>query len=121
MVNGRLWTKHEDDYLRECYRLPGNSVKSIATFLGRTEYAVTSRVAYLHLTKTAYFMTNILTPREIDVCNLLIQDLTYSQIAQELGVAKSTIVTHAKSIYAKNYVNSRKQLKEKYNESRTNS
>ena len=120
MGNRKLWTKHEDEYLKECYRLPGNSVKSIAAFLGRTEQAVTSRAAYLHLTKTPYYMTNIMTDRELDVCNLLLQDLTYEQIGKELGVAVSTIVTHVKSIYAKHYVNSRKQLKEKIYESKIN-
>lgn len=117
----KLWTREEDNFLKDCYAEPGNSIKFIATKLGRTERAVTGRAAYLHLIKTPYFMTNIMTPRELDVYNLLLQDLTYKQIAQELGVAVSTIVTHVKSIYGKHYVNSRKQLKEKHNESRINS
>lgn len=120
MIKGKLWTKHEDDFLKECYRLPGNSIKYIATFLCRTEQAVTSRAAYLHLNKVPYYMTNILTPREIDVCTLLLQDLTYEQIGKELGIAKTTVVTHVKHIYQKHYVSSRKELKEKFYEGKIN-
>lgn len=122
MVNGKLWTVDEDEYLKDCYSKPGGaSTKLISRKLNRTEQAVTSRAAYLGLNRIPYYMTNDLTPREFDVYGLLLTDLTCQQIATELGVAKSTVMTHVKSIYAKNYVNSRKQLKEKHYESRIDS
>jgi DNA-binding CsgD family transcriptional regulator len=117
----KLWTREEDNFLKDCYAEPGNSIKFIATKLGRTELAVTSRAAYLCLNKTSFYMTNLLTPRETDVFELLLTDLTLEQVAKKLSIARCTVETHAKSIYAKNYVHSRKQLKEKHNESRINS
>ena len=48
-----------------------------------------------------------LTTREIEVLRLLVQGLTYAQIADKLIVSKRTVNAHATSIYSKLGVTSR--------------
>jgi DNA-binding CsgD family transcriptional regulator len=50
-----------------------------------------------------------LTKRELEVLVLLVQDLTYLQIAQQLGLQLPTVNTHVQSIYRKLGVRSRVQ------------
>lgn len=48
-----------------------------------------------------------LTGREIEVLRLLVQGLTYAQIADQLVVSRRTVNAHATSIYSKLGVTSR--------------
>jgi DNA-binding NarL/FixJ family response regulator len=48
-----------------------------------------------------------LTAREVEVLRLLVQGLTYAQIAERLIVSQRTVNAHASSIYSKLGVTSR--------------
>jgi DNA-binding NarL/FixJ family response regulator len=48
-----------------------------------------------------------LTPREIDILELIARGLTYDEIAAQLSIALGTVQNHIKSIYRKLAVNSR--------------
>ena len=50
-----------------------------------------------------------LTPREIEVVNLLAFGFSYVQIAQQLGVTVNTLKTHLKRAYRKLKVHNRTQ------------
>jgi DNA-binding CsgD family transcriptional regulator len=50
-----------------------------------------------------------LTKRELEVLVLLVQELTYVQIAQQMGLQVTTINTYVQSIYRKLGVRSRVQ------------
>jgi DNA-binding NarL/FixJ family response regulator len=50
-----------------------------------------------------------LTKRELEVLVLLVQELTYLQIAQQMGLQVTTINTYVQSIYRKLGVRSRVQ------------
>lgn len=50
-----------------------------------------------------------LTVRELEVLRLLVQGLTYAQIADQLIVSRRTVNAHATSIYSKLGVTSRAQ------------
>jgi DNA-binding NarL/FixJ family response regulator len=50
-----------------------------------------------------------LTKRELEVLVLLVQGLTYLQIARQMGLQLTTINTHVQSIYRKLGVRSRVQ------------
>lgn len=50
-----------------------------------------------------------LTTREVEVLRLLVQGLTYAQIADTLVVSRRTVNAHATSIYSKLGVTSRAQ------------
>jgi DNA-binding NarL/FixJ family response regulator len=52
----------------------------------------------------------LLTAREADVLELLQEGLTNDQIANALGIGKETVRTHARSIYRKFGVSSRREL-----------
>lgn len=121
MPAGKFWTIEEDNFLKMFYNRPSSSIKDIAAYLNRTEQAVTSRAAYLRLKKVPYYMTNNLTPREQEVFALLLTDLSYKEIANQLDVKVSTVVTHAQMIFEKKYVHNRKELKEKHYEIKINS
>ena len=53
--------------------------------------------------------SNRLTKRELEVLVLLVQELTYLQIAQQMGLQVTTINTYIQSIYRKLGVHSRVQ------------
>lgn len=53
---------------------------------------------------------NVLSPREMEVYNLLIRGLSYIEIARRLIVERSTILTHVLHIYGKLECNSRTEL-----------
>ncbi len=42
-----------------------------------------------------------LTPRELDVLRLLARGLTYTLIADQLGISEHTVTTHIKNTYRK--------------------
>jgi DNA-binding NarL/FixJ family response regulator len=48
-----------------------------------------------------------LTPRELDVLQLMTEGLTYAKIAQRLFVSVNTVRSHVKAIYGKLDVNNR--------------
>lgn len=50
------------------------------------------------------------TPRQGEVCLLLVEGKSVSDIAEELYISKETVKTHAKSLYAKAGVHSRQEL-----------
>lgn len=52
----------------------------------------------------------ILTPREKQVVQLLLQGMTLRQVAPELGLTVSTVSTYTKTIYKKLGINSRAEL-----------
>ena len=63
----------------------------------------------LHDPGPASSSSNRLTKRELEVLVLLVQELTYVQIAQQMGLQVTTINTYVQSIYRKLGVHSRVQ------------
>ena len=55
-------------------------------------------------------MRETLTPREVEIYKYLLKGIDYYSIADELGVQRSTIATHALHIFSKMLVNSRQDL-----------
>jgi DNA-binding NarL/FixJ family response regulator len=53
---------------------------------------------------------DLLTPREADVLELLQQGMTNAQIAHELSIGVETVRTHARNIYAKLGIATRRDL-----------
>ena len=51
--------------------------------------------------------TDSLTPREVEVLELLARGLAYKEVAAELGISYSTVQRHIESIYRKLHVHSR--------------
>ena len=51
----------------------------------------------------------LLTPRELEILQLLAEGLAYAQIAERLVITENTLKTHIKRIYSKLYVNNRTQ------------
>ena len=51
--------------------------------------------------------TETLTPREVEVLELLAKGLAYKEVAAELGISYSTVQRHIESIYRKLHVHSR--------------
>jgi DNA-binding CsgD family transcriptional regulator len=56
---------------------------------------------------TFSLLFELLTPRELDVLRLLVQDLSNPQIAERLVVSRRTVEAHLRSIYGKLDVKSR--------------
>ena len=54
--------------------------------------------------------TEHLTAREIQVAELTMQGLSYTEIADELELSPNTIKTYRQSLYAKLGINSRREL-----------
>lgn len=54
--------------------------------------------------------SDILTIREEEVYNLLVNCLNAAQIAKELSISITTVKTHIQNIYSKNQVSSQKEL-----------
>jgi DNA-binding CsgD family transcriptional regulator len=54
--------------------------------------------------------SEILTPREADVLELLQDGATNAQIAHELSIGIETVRTHARNIYRKLGISSRREL-----------
>lgn len=46
-------------------------------------------------------MIDLLTPRENEIVNLILQEKPNATIATELGISERTVETHRKSIYNK--------------------
>ena len=55
-----------------------------------------------------------LTPRELEVLNLLAHGHLYKEIAETLGISLATVATHIRHIYEKLHVRSRTQAVAKY-------
>jgi DNA-binding NarL/FixJ family response regulator len=55
-----------------------------------------------------------LTPRELEILNLLAHGHLYKEIAETLGVSLPTVATHIRHIYEKLHVRSRSQAVAKY-------
>ncbi|MFD0893894.1 response regulator transcription factor [Luteolibacter ambystomatis] len=58
--------------------------------------------------------TESLSPREIQVLELLVQGFAYKEVAAELGISYSTVQRHIESIYRKLHVHSRTHAVSKY-------
>jgi len=54
--------------------------------------------------------SDLLTPREADVLELLQEGSTNAQIAQQLSIGLETVRTHARNIYRKLGISSRRDL-----------
>ena len=54
--------------------------------------------------------SELLTPREADVLDLLQEGATNAQIAQQLSIGLETVRTHARNIYRKLGISSRRDL-----------
>lgn len=75
-------------------------------------------------TRLAYYKSTVLSPREIEIYNLLLQGKRRKEIAALLFIAPCTVKTHMDFIYQKKFVNSQeelmalriKELEEKINE-----
>ena len=55
-------------------------------------------------------MTNTLTQRECQVADLMMQGLSYTQIADELEISPNTVKTHRMLLYSKLGINSKREL-----------
>ena len=55
-------------------------------------------------------MLEVLSDRERDVVGLLVEGLSYAQIARELYVTRSTVSFHLTNAYAKTNTTSRHEL-----------
>ncbi|BCU79706.1 response regulator transcription factor [Luteolibacter sp. LG18] len=58
--------------------------------------------------------TEALSPREIQVLELLVKGFAYKEVAAELGISYSTVQRHIESIYRKLHVHSRTHAVTKY-------
>ena len=58
--------------------------------------------------------TESLSPREIEVLELLVKGFAYKEVAAELGISYSTVQRHIESIYRKLHVHSRTHAVSKY-------
>jgi len=67
--------------------------------------------AYFHPKKS---MHEVLTSREMDIVNGIIDGLSYKLVADKLGISIDTVRKHIKNIYRKLHVNSRSQLLQHY-------
>lgn len=75
-------------------------------------------------TRLAYYKSTVLSPREIEVYNLLLQGKRKREIADILVISPCTVKSHMDFIYQKKFVNSIgelmalriKELEEKINE-----
>lgn len=55
-------------------------------------------------------ISNTLSPRELEIYKYILKGLDYYSIADELGVQRSTVVTHVLNLFNKLLVNSRQEL-----------
>lgn len=62
------------------------------------------------LNRVAYYMSNILSPREVEVYELLLKGYGQKEISLKLNIAPCTANTHLQTIYHKKFVNSQKEL-----------
>jgi DNA-binding NarL/FixJ family response regulator len=51
-----------------------------------------------------------LTPREVEIYNLLLEGMSYLDIARRLIIEKTTVITHIMHIYQKSGLSSRIEL-----------
>jgi DNA-binding NarL/FixJ family response regulator len=58
--------------------------------------------------------TESLSPREVEVLELLVKGFAYKEVAYELGISYSTVQRHIESIYRKLHVHSRSHAVSKY-------
>jgi DNA-binding NarL/FixJ family response regulator len=58
--------------------------------------------------------TESLSPREIEVLELLVKGFAYKEVAYDLGISYSTVQRHIESIYRKLHVHSRTHAVSKY-------
>ncbi len=54
--------------------------------------------------------TSLLTPREVEVTNMLAQGLTNQEIAQKLVVAESTVKSHIRNVLRKTQTHNRAEI-----------
>lgn len=65
--------------------------------------------------KEEYIDILVLTKRERDVCNALLDNYSYKEIGEKLNISVDTIKTHASNIYKKNSFKNRKELQDDFN------
>lgn len=56
----------------------------------------------------------MLTPRELEIFDYIVAGMTLTEISDELCISKTTIRTHAVSIYSKLHVHSFREIRVKY-------
>lgn len=59
---------------------------------------------------SAYAKKHGLTPRQGEVCLLLVEGKSVNEIAEELYISKDTVKTHVKALYARTDAHSRQEL-----------
>jgi DNA-binding NarL/FixJ family response regulator len=64
----------------------------------------------IHLLQIRESIAYELTPRELEVLDLVVEGCTNSQIASTLYISLSTVKTHVRNIYSKLGVNNRIQI-----------
>lgn len=74
---------------------------------------MSSRIAKMVINNFHANLNSPLTKRERQILQFMAKGWTYSQIAEELGIAKETSKTHIRNIYVKLKVNSKSQAIEK--------
>ena len=55
-------------------------------------------------------MSQQLSARELQVANLIMQGLSYTEIGEELALSPNTVKTHRMNLYLKLGINSRREL-----------
>lgn len=101
-------------YLTKDVPLPGvlTAIRDVYEGKGIMSPSIARKVAeYFHPKKS---MHEVLTSREIDIVNGIIEGLSYKLVADKLNISIDTVRKHIKNIYKKLHINSKSQLLQQY-------
>ena len=62
------------------------------------------------MAREKFSVSNVLTERENEIVDLLLNGRTYKMIAEELYLSENTVKTHIKNIYSKLNIKSKSEL-----------
>lgn len=92
------------------------AIEDVYKGMGSMSPAIARKVAeYFHPIKSN---TNVLTPREEEIVNGIIEGASYKLMAQRFDISIDTVRKHIKNIYKKIHVNSKVQLVNHFNRNR---
>jgi DNA-binding CsgD family transcriptional regulator len=99
----------------------------IYLYQGKIEYEVLSDVGFFSLEGKEKDPTKLndpfaefgLTSREIEVLQLILKNLSYSEISENLHIVENTVSKHASNIFKKTKCRSKKELIAKFSEEKT--